>query len=72
MTVAILANHRRIAPFGLEGGAAGRPGINRWLRADGRSQTLAATVRLDVGAADQVEIATPGGGGFGQGEALAE
>ena len=70
MTVAILANHRRIAPFGLAGGAAGQPGINRLLRADGRSEALPATVKLDAHASDQVEIATPGGGGFGQPETL--
>jgi 5-oxoprolinase (ATP-hydrolysing) len=65
MTAAILANHRRVAPFGLAGGEPGRVGINRWIRADGRSETLAATVELHALEADQIEIATPGGGGFG-------
>ncbi len=65
MTAAILSNHRRIAPFGLAGGEPGRPGINRVIRADGRSETLPATVKLDALVADQVEIETPGGGGFG-------
>jgi len=69
MTAAILANHRRVAPFGLAGGEPGQPGVNRRIRADGRSEALAATVELDVLEADQVEIATPGGGGFGLPEA---
>jgi len=68
MTAAILSNHRRVAPFGLAGGEPGQPGINRWIRADGRSQTLPATVRIEVLPADQIEIATPGGGGFGRAE----
>jgi 5-oxoprolinase (ATP-hydrolysing) len=66
MTAAILSNHRRIAPFGLEGGAPGQPGINVLLRRGGRSETLAATVEVAVEPGDQIEIATPGGGGFGR------
>jgi 5-oxoprolinase (ATP-hydrolysing) len=65
MTAAILANHRRIRPFGIEGGEPGQAGVNRWIHADGRSETLPATVKVDALASDQVEIATPGGGGFG-------
>jgi N-methylhydantoinase B/oxoprolinase/acetone carboxylase alpha subunit len=65
MTAAILSNHRRVAPFGLAGGGPGQTGVNRVIRADGRSESLPATVEIDVDASDQVEIATPGGGGFG-------
>jgi 5-oxoprolinase (ATP-hydrolysing) len=68
MTAAILSNHRRVAPFGLAGGEPGETGINRLIRADGRSETLPATVKIDVLPADQIEIATPGGGGFGRAE----
>jgi 5-oxoprolinase (ATP-hydrolysing) len=66
MTAAILSNHRRIAPFGLQGGAPGQPGANVLKRRDGRSETLAATVEVAVEPGDQIEIATPGGGGFGR------
>jgi 5-oxoprolinase (ATP-hydrolysing) len=65
MTAAILSNHRRIAPFGLQGGAPGQPGANVITRRDGRSETLAATVEVAVEPGDQIAIATPGGGGFG-------
>jgi 5-oxoprolinase (ATP-hydrolysing) len=68
MTAAILSNHRRIAPFGLAGGEPGKPGINRRIRVDGSSETLAATVEIAVQPGDQVEIETPGGGGFGRAE----
>ncbi len=66
MTAAILSNHRRIAPFGLQGGAAGMTGENRVLRRDGSSETLAATAEVAVEAGDRITIATPGGGGFGR------
>jgi 5-oxoprolinase (ATP-hydrolysing) len=66
MTAAILSNHRRTAPFGLQGGAAGMTGENRVLRRDGSSETLAATAEVAVEAGDRITIATPGGGGFGR------
>jgi 5-oxoprolinase (ATP-hydrolysing) len=66
MTAAILSNRRRVAPFGLQGGAAAAKGENRVLRRDGRSETLAATAEVTVEAGDRIVIATPGGGGFGR------
>ncbi|MDE2149734.1 MAG: hydantoinase B/oxoprolinase family protein [Gammaproteobacteria bacterium] len=65
MTVAILSNRRDTSPYGLAGGGAGRAGVNRLLRADGRVQALAYADRADVALGDAIEIATPGGGGFG-------
>ena len=65
MTASILSGHRRIAPFGLNGGGAGRPGENRVERADGTCEILAATAQTDVAPGDVIVIETPGGGGFG-------
>jgi 5-oxoprolinase (ATP-hydrolysing) len=65
MTAAILANRRRVAPFGLAGGQPGLPGENHVERADGRIERFGATHRIEVGPGDVFEIATPGGGGFG-------
>jgi len=65
MTVAILSNHRRVAPFGLAGGNDGATGINRLLRAGGESIELPACASSEVGAGDEIVIETPGGGGFG-------
>jgi 5-oxoprolinase (ATP-hydrolysing) len=62
---ALLANHRRIAPFGLEGGAHGAPGAACIRRADGSIEQLGATARFQVEAGDVLTILTPGGGGFG-------
>ncbi|HQR24768.1 MAG TPA: hydantoinase B/oxoprolinase family protein [Steroidobacteraceae bacterium] len=66
MTAAILSNHRRVAPFGLAGGAPGSAGENCLRRRDGRSVRLAATEEVAVEPGDRLEIATPGGGGFGE------
>ncbi len=67
MTAGVLANHRRIAPFGLEGGEPGAPGRNSIRRAGSpASETLAATFELAVQPGDQVQVETPGGGGFGR------
>ncbi|MFM2041966.1 MAG: hypothetical protein RLY86_542 [Pseudomonadota bacterium] len=65
MTAALLANNRRIAPFGLEGGADGKPGAGRVIRTDGRVEELAATAKVAMAPGDVFEIETPGGGGFG-------
>jgi 5-oxoprolinase (ATP-hydrolysing) len=66
MTAAILSNHRRVAPFGLAGGADGATGVNRLRRGDGRSEAVEATAEVAVNAGDQFRIETPGGGGYGR------
>jgi 5-oxoprolinase (ATP-hydrolysing) len=65
MTASLLANRRRVAPFGLEGGAAGAVGRARLHRAGGETLELGPTVEVAVGAGDVFVIETPGGGGFG-------
>jgi 5-oxoprolinase (ATP-hydrolysing) len=63
---ALLANHRRIAPFGLAGGASAALGEAHIRRADGKVERLGATARFEVAAGDELSILTPGGGGFGE------
>jgi 5-oxoprolinase (ATP-hydrolysing) len=66
MTANVLANHRRIAPFGLEGGWPGATGRNSVRRRGAQeSETLAATFGLGVEPGDEIQVETPGGGGFG-------
>ncbi len=65
MTACILANRRRVAPFGLDGGAAGEVGSARVERADGSVERLGSTAKVDIRAGDVFVIETPGGGGFG-------
>ena len=63
---AILSNHRRVAPFGLEGGRAARTGRNAIERADGSVEELAGTATVSLERGDTFVIETPGGGGFGK------
>ena len=65
MTAVMLANHRRVAPFGVAGGGAGALGRNWIERADGRREEFGATFAVEMGAGDVFVIETPGGGGFG-------
>lgn len=67
MDAGILSNHRKIAPFGLEGGAPGKTGQNRVERRDGRVEQLPATAAVQMEPGDVFVIETPGGGGFGKG-----
>jgi 5-oxoprolinase (ATP-hydrolysing) len=65
MSGALLANHRRIAPFGLKGGSTGSVGTGSIRRTSGEVEHLAATARFDVAPGDELTIETPGGGGYG-------
>jgi 5-oxoprolinase (ATP-hydrolysing) len=65
MTACILANRRRVAPFGLAGGADGGIGAAGVERADGSVERLGSTAKVDMRAGDVFVIETPGGGGFG-------
>ena len=66
MTASILSNGRVYPAFGMAGGSAGAPGVNRVVRADGRVETLAHIGSADMQPGDVFEIHTPGGGGFGK------
>jgi 5-oxoprolinase (ATP-hydrolysing) len=63
---ALLANHRRIAPFGIAGGGNAAPGAARILRKSGGVEALGATASFEVDAGDEIEVLTPGGGAFGE------
>ncbi|MEJ2632330.1 MAG: hydantoinase B/oxoprolinase family protein [Acidihalobacter sp.] len=66
MELVILANRRRVPPFGLAGGESGRPARNWIERADGSVEPMGACDRRMVGAGDQWVLETPGGGGYGE------
>jgi len=65
MTAVVLANHRRVAPFGVAGGQPGATGRNWVERAGGTREEFGATGKVEMGAGDVFVIETPGGGGFG-------
>lgn len=65
MTASILSNGRLHGPFGMAGGSAGAPGVNRVLRADGSNELLGHIGQAEMAPGDVFEVQTPGGGGFG-------
>ena len=65
MTANILSNHRLVSPFGLNGGEAGKVGVNKVQRQDGTQEDLDSTATVEMETGDVFIIETPGGGGFG-------
>ncbi|MGQ0677113.1 MAG: hydantoinase B/oxoprolinase family protein [Rhodospirillales bacterium] len=65
MTAVILANHRRVPPFGLRGGSPGALGRNWVERTDGTRLVLTACDQAEMEPGDVFVIETPSGGGYG-------
>jgi len=65
MEAVILANHRIVPPYGMNGGADGAVGHNWVERTDGSTEHLTATDIRSMKNGDVFVIETPGGGGFG-------
>ena len=63
--VTLLTERRRLSPWGLAGGAAGRPGRNFVVR-DGRQRRLPGKLNFRAAPGDKIRLETPGGGGFGR------
>jgi 5-oxoprolinase (ATP-hydrolysing) len=67
MTVTVLSSHRETAPFGVAGGAPGKPGVNAVRRADGTVVPLHGNDSTEMQGGDVFVMETPGGGGYGKG-----
>ncbi len=65
MDLAILSGHRRVAPFGLHGGAPGELGRNLVRRLSGEVETLPGCAKTVLEAGEAITIVTPTGGGYG-------
>ncbi|OUC16114.1 MAG: 5-oxoprolinase [Alkalinema sp. CACIAM 70d] len=65
MTAAILSGHRRVPPFGLNGGQPGAIGRNTVQRQDGTIEPLGSKAEVEMQPGDSFVIETPGGGGWG-------
>jgi 5-oxoprolinase (ATP-hydrolysing) len=65
LRASLLANRRKVAPFGLAGGENAAPGRDRVVRRDGTIEALLATAEIDLECGDRIVIETPGGGGYG-------
>ena len=67
MDCAILSGHRRVRPFGLEGGEPGELGRNSIRRLSGAMETLGGCDQTVLEPGEAITIVTPTGGGFGKG-----
>lgn len=66
MSVSILANRRKVPPYGMAGGGTGAVGKTWVVRAsDGTEDTMSSCDKRNVDAGDIFVLQTPGGGGYG-------
>ncbi len=64
--VTLLTGRRTHAPYGLHGGEAGAMGHNVLIDADGARHELPGKCRIRLEPGQQLELTTPGGGGWGE------
>ena len=65
MDCALLSGHRRVPPFGLDGGGPGQVGLNMVRRLDGCIEVLKGCDQTTLEAGDAIIIETPTPGGYG-------
>ena len=63
--LSLLTQHRRVPPYGVNGGECGKTGSQSIRRSDGTEETLPSTASPSLKAGDRLRIETPGGGGWG-------
>ncbi|WNJ15964.1 hydantoinase B/oxoprolinase family protein [Pontibacter sp. G13] len=64
--LSVLTQHRKYAPYGLNGGKEGRIG-RQWVnRLSGQVEHLAGIAQVDLEGGEEIWIETPGGGGANQ------
>jgi 5-oxoprolinase (ATP-hydrolysing) len=66
MDCAVLSGHRRVRPFGLQGGEPGEIGENIIRRRGGAEERQPGCFQAKLEAGDAIVIRTPTGGGFGR------
>ena len=66
MTATLLTGHRKVPPYGMNNGDAGRCGSNSVQRANGEVETLGTSAEVTLNVNDSIIIKTPGGGGYGR------
>jgi 5-oxoprolinase (ATP-hydrolysing) len=65
VTLTVLTQHRKVAPYGMAGGEAGKCGKQYLIRSSGQEETLEYIDTAALEAGDKLVIETPGGGGYG-------
>lgn len=66
MDVVILSNHRKVPPYGMNGGEPGELGRNWVERTDGGHEEMTGTDKRHVMPGDVFVLQTPSAGGFGK------
>ena len=69
--VSLQCERRRFAPYGLNGGADGKPGRNVVIHAGGAVEEMPGKASLSLEAGGIIVVETPGGGGWGTAEPAA-
>lgn len=64
--VSLLADRRKTAPYGLQGGEEGKSGKAELIERSGRRRQLPGCFSLQARSGDRIVIETPGGGGHGK------
>jgi len=65
VTVTLITDRRRNAPYGIKGGSQGKKGINS-IVIDGIKKVLQPKISLELKKGSILKIETPGGGGWGR------
>ncbi|GGW17261.1 hydantoinase B/oxoprolinase family protein [Streptomyces globisporus] len=65
VTIALLSGHRRVPPYGADGGEPGALGEQYIERAGGEAVPLEGCDTAELKAGDVLVVRTPGGGGYG-------
>ena len=63
--LSVLTQHRKVAPFGLNGGENGKVGEQYIILKKGEKKKIGGIEGASLMAGDTFVIETPGGGGFG-------
>ncbi|HSI65008.1 MAG TPA: hydantoinase B/oxoprolinase family protein, partial [Candidatus Saccharimonadia bacterium] len=66
LTISLLTQHRKVAPYGVDDGGDGARGAQTLRHADGTAEILPSSVTRDVRPGDRLKIETPGGGAWGE------
>ena len=66
VALSVLTQHRKVAPFGLNGGENGQVGKQYLLLKNGKKKKIEGIEGVNLKADDTFVIETPGGGGFGK------
>ena len=66
VTLNLLGQHRKVEPYGLEGGLPGKVAEQYIVRRSGKKEPLSGSEEVKLAAGERIVIKTPGGGGYGR------